>query len=59
VFLSAYVANCWSPPTESVVFLGLMTSFTTRRFLTFEVPVTVELESVAVTTASAADVSAV
>ncbi len=51
--------NCWSPPTVSVVLLGSMTNWTSRFFLTFELPLTVELASVAVTVASAADVSAV
>jgi hypothetical protein len=59
VFLRPYAKNCWTPPTDNAVFSGLMTSWMILRFFTLEVPVTVELESVALTTASVADVSAV
>ena len=59
VFRRPYAENCCDPPTRSAVLLGLMRSWTTRRFLTLDVPLTVELVRVAVTIASAADVSAV
>jgi len=59
VFLHPYAMNCCNAPTMSVAALGLMTTRITRRFLTLEVPLTLEVVSVAVMTASVADVSAV
>jgi len=59
VFLFPYAKNCWTPPTDTAVVSGLMTSWMTLRFFPLELPLTVELESVAVTIATVADVSAV
>ena len=42
-----------------VVLLGVMMTWMRRRFFTLDVPLTVEVVSVAVTTTSVADVSAV
>jgi hypothetical protein len=59
VFFRPYATNCWTSPTDNAVFSGSMTTWMSLRFFTLEVAVIVELESVAVTTASVADVSAV
>src|SRR5882762_1417654 len=59
VFLRPYAVNWRAPPADTVVVLGLITIWTTRRFFTLEVALSEELMRVAATSASAADVSAV